>query len=148
MSRSTSDGKAEPRTRSILLAEDDDDLRELLANTLGDEGFTVVECPDGLALVDTLVSRLEAGERPFDLVVSDVRMPGVTGLSVLEGLSEWDALRNLPMVLITAFGDPRLHELARRFGAVTLLEKPFEMPARMRVIREAIDGCDPDSAHT
>ena len=96
---------------------------------------------NGLALVETLVWRLEAEDRPFDLVVSDVRMPGVDGLSVLEGLSGWDELQNLPMVLITAFGNPHLHELARRFGAVSLLEKPFEMTALMRVVREAIDGC-------
>jgi CheY-like chemotaxis protein len=128
--------------RSVLLAEDDDDLRHLLAQTLRGEGFRVIECPDGLALAEALVSRLETGERPFDLVVSDVRMPGVTGLSVLEELSEWEELRNLPMVLITAFGGPSLHALARRFGAVSLLEKPFDMPALLRVVRGALDDGD------
>jgi len=126
--------------RSVLLAEDDEDLRCLLADALRADGFDVIECPNGLTLVETLVSRLEAGGRSFDLVVSDVRMPGVTGLSVLECLSEWDELRGLPMVLITAFGDARLHELARRFGAVSLLEKPFEMTALMQVVREAVTG--------
>lgn len=137
---------SDPRQKSVLLAEDDVDLRRLLAETLRAEGFVVIECPNGLALVETLVSRLEAGKPPLDLVVSDVLMPGVTGLSVLEGLSEWGELRRLPMVLITAFGDPQLHELARQFGAVSLLEKPFEMAALMRVVRGAIDGCDPDPA--
>ena len=146
MPSSTSEDPTTPRLRNVLLAEDDEDMRALLADTLRAEGFTVIECPDGLALVETLVSRLEAGERTFDLVVSDVRMPGVTGLSVLEGLSEWDEFRGLPMVLITAFGDSRLHELALRFGAVSLLEKPFEMTTLVRVVREAIDGCDPDSS--
>lgn len=128
---------------SVLLAEDDDDLRGLLAQTLRGEGFSVIECPNGLALAEALVSRLEKGERLFDLVVSDVRMPGVTGLSVLEELSEWEELRNLPMVLMTAFGGPRLHALARRFGAVSLLEKPFDMAALLRVVRGALDGPDP-----
>lgn len=132
--------------KSVLLAEDDADLRKLLAEVLRAEGFVVVECPNGLALVETLVGRLEAGKPPFDLVVSDVRMPGVTGLSVLEELSEWDELRSLPMVLITAFGDPQLHELARQFGAVSLLEKPFEMAVLMNVVRGAIDASDSDPA--
>lgn len=136
-----------PLQRDVLLAEDDADLRRLLAETLRAEGFCVVECPNGLALTERLVSRLEAGERPFDLVVSDVRLPGVTGLSVLEELSYWDELRNMPMVLITAFGDPRLRELARRFGAITLLEKPFAMTDLMRVVRAAIDGRDPRIPH-
>lgn len=139
VTRSTSGDTATSR-RSILLAEDDDDLRKLLADTLRAEGFTVIECPNGLALVDILVSRFEAGKRSVDLVVSDVRMPGVTGLSVLEGLSDWEELRSLPMVLITAFGDARLRELAQKFGAVSLLEKPFEMEVLMRVVLEAIDG--------
>jgi two-component system response regulator (stage 0 sporulation protein F) len=141
---STRDDSDPQRRKSVLLAEDDADLRRLLAETLSAEGFVVVECPNGLVLVETLVSRLEAGEPPFDLVVSDVRMPGVTGLSVLEALSEWDELRSLPIVLITAFGDPRLHEAARQFGAVSLLDKPFEMAALMHVVRGAIDGRDPD----
>lgn len=145
MESSTRDDREPQRPKSVLLAEDDADLRRLLAETLRDEGFVVVECPNGLALVETLVSRLEAGEQSFDLVVSDVRMPGVTGLSVLEGLYDWDELRSLPMVLITAFGDPRLRELARRFGAVSLLEKPFEMAALMRVVQGAIDGRDSDT---
>jgi FixJ family two-component response regulator len=50
------------------------------------------------------------------------------------------------MLLITAFPEPRLHEFARRFGAVSLLEKPFEMTALVRVVRGAIDGYDPDPA--
>lgn len=132
------------RTMDVLLAEDDDDLRRLLAETLRSEGFCVVECASGVSLLEELVSRLEAGRPPFDLVVSDVRMPGVTGLSVLEGLSQWHELRGMPMVLITAFGDRRLHELARRFGAVSLLEKPFEMAALMQVVRRAVGGRDPE----
>lgn len=147
MESSTRNDSTPQRQKSVLLAEDDADLRRLLAETLRAEGFVVIECPNGLALVEMLVSRFEAGKPPFDLVVSDVLMPGVTGLSVLEGLSNWDELRGPPMVLITAFGNPRVHELARQFGAVSLLEKPFEMAALMRVVRGAIDGCDPDPEH-
>jgi CheY-like chemotaxis protein len=139
-------GNAQP-PRSVLLAEDDDDLRALLVDALRSEGFGVIECANGFALVEALVSRLEVGEPAFDLVVSDVRMPGFSGLSVLEGLSGWDELQRLPMVLITAFGNARLHELARQFGAVSLLEKPFETAALMRVVREAIDGSDVDSVN-
>jgi len=141
---STRDDVDPQRPKSVLLAEDDADLRGLLAETLRADGLVVVECPNGLLLVETIVSRLEAGKPPFDLVVSDVRMPGVSGLSVLEALSDWDELRSLPMVLITAFGDRRLREFTRDSGAVWLLEKPFEMAALMDVVRGAIDGVDSD----
>jgi len=143
---STCDGPGATRQRRVLLAEDDEDMRGLVAATLRAEGFGVVECPNGLVLVETLVSILESGGPAFDLVVSDVRMPGVTGLSVLEGLSDWDGAVGPPVVLITAFGDPRVHELARHFGAVSLLEKPFEMAALVHVVREVIDARDPGTA--
>ena len=138
MTSSDSENEDTRCRRNVLLAEDDVDLRKLLAETLRSEGFGVVECSNGLVLAETLVSGLEAKKRCFDLVVSDVRMPGVTGLSVLEGLHESDEFGSMPMVLITAFGDPRVEELARRFGAVSLLEKPFEMTTLMRVVREAV----------
>ncbi len=126
----------------VLVAEDDEELRELVTRTLRAEGFAVIGCANGLALTETLVSELEEDRQSFDLVLSDVRLPGITGLSVLEGLSEWEKLRDLPMVLMTAFGDPQLRALARRFGAVSLLEKPFEMATLVRVVRRAIDGRD------
>jgi len=126
--------------KHVLLAEDDEDLRRLFADALCADGIEVTECPNGLLLVEMLVSRLESAERPFDLVVSDVRMPGVSGLSVLEGLSECDELRGQPIILITAFCEPALHECAHRLGAVSLLEKPIEPDVLLRAVREAIDG--------
>lgn len=129
------------RTRaSVLLAEDDEEMRKLLARTLREQGLDVTEVPHGLALVDRLISGLESGAPAFDLVVSDVRMPGITGLSVLEGLTESEELRGQRMVLITGFGDPRVRALAKQFGAVSLLEKPFELAVLARVVREAIAG--------
>jgi two-component system response regulator (stage 0 sporulation protein F) len=143
MKRANDGNSGSQYERHVLVAEDDEELRELVMQTLRAEGFTVIGCPNGLSLVETLVSQLEGNRRPFDLVVSDVRLPGITGLSVLEGLSQWDELRGVPMVLMTAFGDPQLHALARRLGAVSLLEKPFEMTALVRVVRGAINGRDP-----
>ena len=142
MNRPSDDASAPKFQRSVLLAEDDEDLRCLLAETLRREGFLVVDCPDGLSLVDKLISRLEAGERPFDLVVSDVRLPGVTGISVLEELAESEELHGQPVVLMSAFGDARLQAAAHRFGAVSLLEKPFEMKALIRVVHQAIAECE------
>lgn len=129
--------------KRVLLAEDDEDLRKVLTETLRAEGFTVVECPNGLALAEILVSKREA-KAPVDLIVSDVRMPGVSGLSILEALAEWEEFQHPPVILMTAFGNPRLRALVRKFGA-TLLEKPFEMTTLVDVVRGAMDGrgCEP-----
>ena len=61
----------------------------------------------------------------FDVVVSDVRMPGWSGVNVL--LTMRHQADPCPIVLITAFGDERLHEQAMKAGAFAILDKPFEL---------------------
>lgn len=119
----------------VVLLEDDEEMRELLAGTLVGAGYEVSAYPSGLELLE----RLETGavER-FDLVVSDVRMPGVSGLCMLEGIGAWSVGGRTPMILITAFGSPELHARARRFGAVTVLDKPFAMERLLAAVRAAL----------
>jgi CheY-like chemotaxis protein len=114
----------------VLLAEDDEDMRVLLSTALRREGYAVEEVVDGSALLDRLASGLLAGElageRPLpDLIISDIRMPGWSGIDVLASLRQSDWA--MPVILITAFGDPETHEQARRLGAATLLDKPFDV---------------------
>src|SRR3954464_2491585 len=104
------DGSSSPEVESsraparLLLAEDDFELRELLACVLRADGHEVVEACDGNELWAML--NLETGTEgpaPFSLVVSDVRMPGLTAFDVLARLQR--ALSETPVILITAFGD-------------------------------------------
>jgi CheY-like chemotaxis protein/ribosome-associated translation inhibitor RaiA len=109
----------------ILLAEDDLEMRKLLAWALEREGYLVQECHDGTTLkkwIDRSDSRSSNVE--FDLVISDIRMPGLTGLEVLESVQGRSA--GPPMILISAFCDQETEELARRLGAAALLPKPFD----------------------
>ena len=119
----------EPRTRPrrLLLAEDDAAFRTLLQQALAGEGFDVVAVKDGTELLERLSTSLSAGvdSDRFDAVVSDVRMPGWSGLNVL--LTMRHQTNPPPIVLITAFGDERLHEQAMKAGAVAVLDKPFEL---------------------
>ena len=119
----------DPRARPvrILLAEDDPELRALLAETLREDGFEVVEARDGHALLDHLADAMssEGDIDQFDLVVSDIRMPGYSALDVLAG-AHW-ALRHTPVILITAFGDRATHERAKHLGAKAVFDKPFEL---------------------
>ena len=119
----------EPRTRRgrLLLAEDDEAFRTLLQQALAHEGYDVVAVKDGTELLERLSTSLSAGRHDdrFDAVVSDVRMPGWTGLNVLITMSH--QVSPPPIVLITAFGDERLHEQAMKAGAIAVLDKPFEL---------------------
>jgi CheY-like chemotaxis protein len=113
--------------RRLLLAEDDAAFRTLLQMALAGDGYDVVAVKDGSELLERLSVSLSSGSASdrFDVVVSDVRMPGWTGLNVL--LSMRHEANPPPVVLITAFGDERLHEQAMKAGAVAVLDKPFEL---------------------
>ncbi len=112
------------RMALVLLAEDQTAWRQLLARALTDAGHHVVEVTDGGALGGVLVQMLgEAGELP-DVIISDLRMPGRSGLSALQQLRHDDDLT--PFVLMTAFPDNELFLTAARLGATTVLAKPFE----------------------
>jgi len=117
------------KTLRILLAEDDDEMRNLLAESLHGEGYDIVECPNGLGLLmslrDYIVPPSGSPKKEFDLVISDIRMPGVTGLEILEGLHHVGDCP--PIILITAFGDSATHQRAEQCGVAAMFDKPFDM---------------------
>jgi DNA-binding response OmpR family regulator len=109
----------------LLLAEDDFELRQLLACVLRADGHEVVEACDGNELWALLSHEAGAESKaPFSLVVSDVRMPGLTAFDVLTRLQR--ALTETPVILITAFGDQTTHLRALRLGASRVIDKPFD----------------------
>jgi len=118
--------RAQPRRLRVLLAEDDAAFRELLASVLRRSGYEVLEAANGEELLDHVAFGLLRGEkhRTFDLLVSDIRMPRHTGLEILNGMRS--ANLSVPVILITAFGDPETHRLAYELGA-RVLDKPFDM---------------------
>lgn len=121
----------------VLLAEDDDEFRVLVEQVLEGAGYRVTICPDGVELADHVGSYvLSEVTEDFDLIVSDIRMPGVSGLQVLEGMSRWNGFP--PMILMTAFGDEETHAAAERLGAAAMLDKPFELDALLTIAKEVI----------
>lgn len=121
----------------VLLAEDDPDMRALLARALRRIGYSVVEVQDGLALLQRVRSGLDdEHDVAPDLIISDIRMPGCSGLEVLAGLRACDWA--MPVILITAFGDEAAHAEARRLGAALLLDKPFDLDDLLHVAQAII----------
>ena len=108
----------------VLVAEDDPELRRLVSAVLEYDGYEVIEAVDGTAMFEQLSRRREKGSMP-DVIVSDVFMPGLSGLDVLGKMRELGM--RAPVVLMTAFSDSCSEERARELGAVTLVEKPFEL---------------------
>jgi CheY-like chemotaxis protein len=121
----------------ILIAEDDPEMRRLLMWRLRNAGFETVECADGWQLLDHLGNPVLSGEPDdYDLIVSDIRMPGVTGLEVLEGIHETEWF--VPMILITAFGNEDVHRRARELGAAGMFDKPFDIDDLIKQIRKIL----------
>jgi DNA-binding response OmpR family regulator len=112
------------RKSRLLLAEDDFELRQLLACVLRADGHDVIEARDGNELWSLLSQDALGSEEPFALVVSDVRMPGLTAFDVLSKLQR--SLTDTPVILITAFGDQTTHLRALRLGASRVFDKPFD----------------------
>jgi len=122
------------RTARIVLAEDDSSLRELLASALERDGYEVVQATTGNELTDQ-IRRIAAGGERIDLVISDVRMPKMSGLAVLKLLR--DAEFNMPVILITAFSDVWTRREAGEFGAV-LLDKPVQLRTLRDEVKKAL----------
>ena len=116
----------------ILLAEDDPAMQDLLRRILVDQGYEVQVVGDGLAAMARL-------EQPFDLVLTDIRMPGADGVQVLEfSRRKWPAT---PVVVLTAFGSIPGAVDAMRLGAFDYLAKPLPDPQALRaVVARALEG--------
>jgi CheY-like chemotaxis protein len=108
----------------VLLAEDDDEMRRLLASSLRLDGHEVIEARDGRELVAHIGPGLD-GALSYDLVVSDLLMPGAGGITVLSRLARHASPPAL--VVITAFGTDDLHAWAHDIGAVATFDKPFDI---------------------
>jgi DNA-binding response OmpR family regulator len=119
---------------TILLAEDDPDLRAMLCAVLRRDGHHVVELSDGADLFDSLQALLDQGpqKRRAQLVVADLRMPVMDGLAVLRAFRA-RGLRQ-PFILMTGFGDPRTHASAWELGALAVFDKPFDFGELRRAV--------------
>ena len=115
----------------VLLIDDDEHLRQALAQTLDLAGLQV----QALADARDLAQRIPADWA--GVVVSDIRMPGIDGLQLLTQLRERDP--ELPVLLITGHGDVPLAVQAMRAGAYDFLEKPFASEALLDSVRRALE---------
>ena len=122
----------------ILLAEDDFEMRSLLAESLRGIGYDVVECPDGRSLVKNidLYWTPFSPKKYIDLVISDIRMPGATGLEILAALQQFEDCP--PIILITGFGNRETHELADQYGAAAMFDKPFDVNDLLAEVRDIL----------
>ncbi len=117
--------KSSAASRSVLVVEDDDDMREVVSQALSQKGYEVKAFGDGADAIEA------ARRESFDLAVVDLKMPGTSGATVIKEIKKRQP--ELPVVVITGSLDPSQEGLNDMFNRV--LYKPF----RNEELREAIE---------
>lgn len=124
-----SDTRKFAKSPRILIVDDDPSQRSLLNSFLKSQGFETVTADSGERALETL----RGGE--FNMMISDVRMPGISGLETLRRAREMNA--TLPVLLVTAYTDIRDAVGAMRDGAVNYLAKPIDLDELLITIQKA-----------
>lgn len=117
-------------TKRILIADDDDDLRQALAQLLELEGFAIAGAPDGptaLRLADATA---------YDLILLDVKMPGPDGLEVLAELHARQP--NVPIIMMSGQTGRNTVANALRYGANDFILKPFNDEFVLLAVKRAL----------
>jgi two-component system response regulator (stage 0 sporulation protein F) len=139
---STQESNSTPDTSPplrVVLAENDEAMRQLITLSLSREGFEVTECSNGAELAGVIEGQIEGKPHPpIDVIVSDVQMPGRTGLECLRSTRKFN--KQVPFIIITAFGDKRTYEDAFQSGATAVFDKPFDLEALVHAIRQAVSS--------
>ena len=116
----------------ILIIDDDDQLRISFSKLLTEEHYDVVSAASGEAGIEIV------NTTPLDIVILDVRLPGMNGLETFKEIKKIDA--TLPVIIVTAFGTTDTAIEATKAGAFDYLLKPFDIPEMLNLIIQAIDA--------
>jgi len=120
------------RPPRILVVDDERSMRELLAIVLRREGYEVLLAESGRAAVDLLE------HEPVDLLISDIKMPDLSGVDVLRAAKKVD--QDILGIMITAFASTETAVEAMRLGACDYLSKPFDIDLLKMKVREKIEN--------
>jgi two-component system response regulator PilR (NtrC family) len=123
---------ADRRPPRILVVDDERSMRELLAIVLRREGYEVLLADNGRAAIDLLE------REPVDLLISDIKMPDLSGVDVLRAAKKID--QDILGIMITAFASTETAVEAMRLGACDYLSKPFDIDLLKMKVREKIEN--------
>lgn len=115
---------------TVLIVEDESELRKVIQETNEDAGFRTLGAKDGLEALDLLKTNA------VDVVVSDLRMPKLGGIELLRAMREANYLQ--PFIVLTGHGGKLERTQALRFGAYDFLEKPIDLARLVEVVAGAV----------
>ena len=121
---------------TVLVVDDDPNIRKMIVAALRREGYEFLEAPNGREALDVM-----RAEHP-DVVVLDLMMPVLSGWDVLRERAGDDELRRIPVIIISANRDPEVATAVAQ-GICAFLPKPFDIGALSALVR----SCIPPDAH-
>ncbi|UCF88771.1 MAG: sigma-54-dependent Fis family transcriptional regulator [bacterium] len=116
----------------IMVVDDERSMRDMLEIFLGREGYEV----DGYSAASEALEALQS-DQDFDLIITDINMPGLTGLDLLRSVKELE--EDLPVIMITAYGSPDSAVEAMKLGAADYITKPFRIEEVKARISAAVE---------
>lgn len=126
--------------RSVLVVEDDPELRTIYQEVLSDGGFEVIAARDGVDALEIL-----DGEWTPCVLLLDLRMPRMSGWELVERLRANDRWDHLPLIIVAAYY--RIAEEAERLGAHAWLQKPIDLGRLVGIVEDACGGSNGKGRH-
>jgi DNA-binding NtrC family response regulator len=117
---------------TILVIDDDDQLRRSFEKLLTEEGYQVLSAASAEAGLQTVADQCP------DLVIMDIRLPGISGLEAFERMHASEP--KLPVIIMTAYGTTETAIKATRMGAFDYILKPFDIPDMLTTIGKALNA--------
>jgi DNA-binding response OmpR family regulator len=127
-----------PGRCNLLIVDDDPEMRSLLSEELEEEGYKITVAKNGLDVLSDIPFTA------YDMIITDWKLPLRDGIQILKSVREIHP--NIPVILITAFGDAKIRKKVEKAGGV-YLQKPFSMEAFKEMVQSLLlRGKQPDSA--
>lgn len=117
---------------TILIIDDDDQLRKSFDKLLVEEGYTVDTAPSGETGLEIVRNRA------LDLVILDMRLPGISGFDTFRAIQAIE--HKLPVIIMTAYGTTETAIEATKIGAFDYILKPFDVPDMLNIIEKALEA--------
>lgn len=115
----------------ILLAEDEDDFREIIRINLEEQGYRVIEAFDGEMALQTLIANPD-----ISIIISDLKMPKLNGMQFIKTLRRMQIAEHAAIIVITAHARPELIELGRKYNVKHWLVKPFSADILLEAVEK------------
>jgi len=126
--------------KTILIVEDDANLRELIKLRLEEHNYNVIDVPDGMQMFKKMRKA-----KP-DLIILDVMLPKMDGNKLCGLLKNYDPYQDIPVIIFTALSGPKSKKIAKDMGAEAYITKPFDAKILINKINELLRDHDAQSA--